>query len=282
MQQLPLIEHLDAAAPAAAATAPIIHVGMAGWSLPTALQPRFPGAGSHLQRYAAVLPAVEINSSFYRPHRPATYARWRDSVPENFRFSAKLPREITHMRRLRDAEAALDSFLGEISHLGDRLACLLVQMPPSLAYDAEVAAAFFSRLRGSVPAGVDLACEARHKSWFSPEATRMLGAERVARVIADPEVAADKAPVCYRDLVYIRLHGSPEIYHSDYSEDCLRKLVPRLRHHLQRGRRVWCIFDNTASGAALPNALATLDYLAEDQRGGGAGGVPGGGGGGLL
>jgi uncharacterized protein YecE (DUF72 family) len=272
----------NAEMPAPREDAEAIRIGTAGWSLQTALQHRFPGSGTHLQRYAAVLPGVEINSSFYRPHRPVTYARWRDSVPAGFRFSVKIPREITHMRRLRDVEAALDVFLGEALHLGDRLGCLLVQMPPSLAYDAGVAGAFFRRLRASVPAGVGLACEARHRSWFGEEAAAMLGAERVARVIADPAVVDAMAPVQYRDLVYIRLHGSPEIYHSNYSDACLRDLAQRLLHHRRQGRQVWCIFDNTASGAALPNALATLEDVQAGQRGGGAGGAPGGGGGGML
>lgn len=263
-----------------------IRIGMAGWSLPTSLQPRFRGAGTHLQRYAAVLPAVEINSSFYRPHLPTTYARWRDSVPADFRFSVKLPREITHFRRLKEIEAPLDSFLGEVLHLGNRLGCVLVQMPPSLAFDPDAAADLFRRLRVGLPEGVGLACEARHRSWFGEEAVALLGDEQVARVIADPPVVSEMAPVIYRDLLYIRLHGSPEIYHSNYSDDCLQRLAPRLLHHQQRGRQVWCIFDNTASGAALPNALATLERVrqgdAGDQRGGGAGGMPGGGGGGIF
>jgi uncharacterized protein YecE (DUF72 family) len=263
-------------------SADICHVGTAGWSLQTALQPRFPGAGSHLQRYARVLPAVEINSSFYRPHRPATYARWRDSVPAEFRFCVKLFREITHFRRLHDVEEVLDSFLGEVLNLGDRLGCVLVQMPPSLAFEAGIADKFFHRLRASVPADLGLACEARHRSWFGEEAAQLLARESVARVIADPAVVTDAAPVGYRDLVYIRLHGSPEIYHSNYDDACLQKLALRLQHHREKGRQVWCIFDNTASGAALPNALSTLDLLQQDQRGGGAGGMPGGGGGGLL
>jgi uncharacterized protein YecE (DUF72 family) len=267
---------------------PVAHacIGVAGWSLPLALQPRFPANGSHLERYAAVFPSVEINSSFYRPHKPATYARWRDSVPGHFRFSVKLPREITHYRRLANVEEPLSAFLDEAGNLGDRLGCLLVQMPPSAAYDAAIATAFFSGLRERIGEQVDIACEARHRSWFGPEAAHMLASVRAGRVIADPAVGAEAAPVQYRELVYIRLHGSPEIYHSNYDHACLRDLAAKLRHHLGRGRRVWCIFDNTASGCALPNALDTLAGLEEMDAGkalqrGGAGGVPGGGGGGV-
>src|SRR5258708_2979797 len=98
-----------------------LRVGCAGWSIPKKQAHHFPGAGSHLERYAGRFNAVEINSSFYRPHRPTTYARWADSVPAGFRFAVKVPREITHERRLVDAAEGLDRFLAEACALGDRL-----------------------------------------------------------------------------------------------------------------------------------------------------------------
>ena len=232
-----------------------ILVGCAGWSLSSAVAPQFPGEGSHLERYARVLPAVEINSSFYRPHRPATYARWRDSVPPAFRFSVKLPKEITHVRRLHGIEQEVEDFLDGASNLGDRFGCLLVQLPPSLALDATAASALFSRLRERLD--VAIACEARHQAWFGKEAAELLARHKVARVEADPQVAVEPVPALYEDVVYVRLHGSPVIYHSDYPRDYLEENAARLIEHHRLGRQVWCIFDNTASGAAVPNALAT-------------------------
>ena len=103
-------------------------IGCAGWSLPREFWPQFAADGTHLQRYASRFAAVEINSSFYRPHRPATYARWAASVPASFRFAAKLPRRITHELRLRQSEAALSIFLAEVTALQSQLGCLLVQL----------------------------------------------------------------------------------------------------------------------------------------------------------
>ena len=240
---------------------PGILVGCAGWSLATTVQPMFPAQGSHLERYAQVLPAVEINSSFYRPHRPDTYARWRDSVPPSFRFSVKLPREITHERRLHDTGAAVDVFLEAACHLGDRFGCLLVQMPPSLAFDAATAEALFARLRKRLDAAI--ACEPRHQSWFGPEAAALLARFEVARVLADPQVGVDPAPAIYQGTVYVRLHGSPVIYHSDYPAAFLQQNVAWLLEQHGLGRQVWCIFDNTASGAAVPNALATMQQVGD-------------------
>ena len=258
-----------------------IMVGCAGWSLSSAVQPRFPGEGSHLERYARIFPAVEINSSFYRPHKPSTYARWRDSVPPGFRFSLKLPKEITHERRLRDIAEPVAVFLDAAGQLADRFGCLLVQMPPSLAFEQAAATALFAMLRDRLQTGI--ACEPRHQSWFGEEATELLARFQVGRVLADPQVALHPAPALFQGLVYVRLHGSPVIYHSDYPEDCLRRNAAWLARQQRQGREVWCIFDNTASGAAVPNALTTLaftDAYRRNQRGG-AGAGPGGGGGGL-
>src|SRR5687768_16375503 len=111
-----------------------VRIGCAGWSLPRDSWPQFPETGTHLQRYAQRLNAVEINSSFYRPHQPATYERWAASVPAGFRFSVKVPKTITHESRLRSCDALLASFLAQATGLGDKLGCLLVQLPPSLAF----------------------------------------------------------------------------------------------------------------------------------------------------
>ena len=100
-----------------------------------------------MQRYAARFNAVEINSSFYRPHQTATYSRWAASVPEHFRFSVKLPKTITHQQRLAGCAGLLDDFLAQAGGLGEKLGCLLVQLPPSLAFDTAVAQEFLRALR---------------------------------------------------------------------------------------------------------------------------------------
>lgn len=236
-----------------------VRVGTAGWSIPPIHAALFPGEGSHLQRYARVLPAVEINSSFYRPHRRATYERWAASVPEAFRFAVKMPREITHRLRLRDAEPARERFLDEVSGLGEKLGPILVQLPPKLAFDAATSEAFFAGLRRGHAGGV--ACEPRHPSWFTPEADGLLRAYRVALVAADPPVlprASD--PGGFPGLAYYRLHGSPETYRSAYDDAFLHAIGAALRA-LPAGTPAFCIFDNTARGAAAPNALALQDLL---------------------
>jgi uncharacterized protein YecE (DUF72 family) len=237
-----------------------IYAGCAGWNLPRAVQQHFPQQGSHLERYASVLPAVEINSSFYRPHRAATYARWHDSVPDGFRFSVKMPRTITHQLRLHAAERELLQFMEAAGHLREKLGCLLVQLPPSLPYERTLAARFFDQLRSV--AAMDIACEPRHASWAGAEASELLGSLRIARVIADPPVLEAPFEPLYTEVVYMRLHGSPIIYRSPYQSGVLQQLSKELALHKRLGRRAWCIFDNTADGAAVPNALTLLADLA--------------------
>jgi uncharacterized protein YecE (DUF72 family) len=227
-----------------------LRLGVAGWSIPRAVAGAFPAAGSVLQRYARVFNAVEINSSFYRPHKPETYARWADSVGDDFRFAVKLPRAITHEARLAGVDVLMDRFAGEAGALGIKLGCVLVQLPPSLAFDAAVAPAALAALRERF--GCLLACEARHGTWFGEAATALLRQFGVTRVIADPPVGEAGPYIATAPTAYVRLHGSPRIYFSSYEPGRLA----RVREWLAAQPGAWCIFDNTASGAAVENALA--------------------------
>jgi uncharacterized protein YecE (DUF72 family) len=159
-------------------------IGVAGWGLSRAVADRFPAAGTHLERYASVLPAVEINSCFYRHHRPGTYAKWAASVPDGFRFSVKLPKAITHDAGLAAWEPVLGRFLDESASLGEMLGCVLVQLPPRLAFDAPIAEAFFRALRARY-AG-PLALEPRHATWGADAPEQLLRELGIARVAADP------------------------------------------------------------------------------------------------
>lgn len=239
-----------------------IRIGTAGWSIPAASRARFPADGQALQRYAARMHATEINSSFYRSHAVGTYTKWASLVPAGFRFSVKLPRTITQYARLRGVDALLDSFMAEVGGLGRKLGRLLVQLPPSLAFDPAVADAFFSALRARAGC-TGIACEPRHVSWAHDEAESLLRAYQVARVAADPaRFDADAEPGGARPAYY-RLHGSPRIYFDAYGEARLRPLAERLC----RQRDAWVIFDNTAHGHAVADALCLWRLLGDMRHG---------------
>ena len=237
-----------------------VHLGIAGWSIRREHSARFQGIGTHLQRYSTLFNCVEINSCFYRPHRFTTYERWAASVPEYFRFSVKLPKAITHEARLVDTTVALEQFLNETSGLGTKRGPVLVQLPPSFAFDATVASSFFDALRKRYEG--DVVFEPRHETWFTDEAESMLRGFRVARVAADPaRVPAAAKPGGYDRIVYVRLHGSPRIYYSAYSAEALEDVARTLEDKARRGISTWCIFDNTALGAATADALTVKSLL---------------------
>lgn len=228
-------------------------IGCAGWTVPKISAVHFPIEGSHLERFAGVFGCVEINSAFYRPHRPATYARWAASTPAPFRFSVKVPKLITHEARLVQADELLDRYAGEVSALGEKLGCILTQLPPKLVFDTQVADAYFMALRQRFDCM--LACEARHPGWFGPEASALLSAHGVTRVIADPAAGQPGPHVPTSGALYVRLHGSPLVYYSTYENDYLRSLGAAIAAHVAAGRQVWCVFDNTLSPTFVEQAL---------------------------
>ncbi|MEA2953231.1 MAG: hypothetical protein QOJ96_2751 [Alphaproteobacteria bacterium] len=229
-------------------------IGTAGWTVPSRYAREVPPGGSQLERYARCLNAVEINSSFHRPHQRKTYERWARSTPDGFRFAVKMPKAMTHAAKLVGCGALLDRFVAEVAGLGDKLSVLLIQLPPKHIFDEPAVDGFLRELRSRI--NTPLALEARNASWFTPEVDAWLADRQVSRVAADPARVADAGkPGGWNGLVYYRWHGAPRIYFSDYDAAALATLKQRLEQHRARHIPAWYIFDNTASGAALGNAL---------------------------
>jgi uncharacterized protein YecE (DUF72 family) len=223
-------------------------IGTAGWSVPSVAKDAFEKQGSQLERYSSRFSCAEINSSFYHPHRAETYARWAASVPESFRFAVKVPRAITHEARLYDSRARLKEFADQIVGLGGKLGPILIQLPPSLECDLARAKSFLGEFRQQFEG--DAVIEPRHPSWFECDTEKLLCAYRLGRVAADPARCPGAAtPGGWAGLRYWRLHGSPRMYYTPYGEERLRCMAARLMPG------DWCIFDNTASGAAIHDAL---------------------------
>ena len=245
---------------------PAIRIGCAGWSISSQQTTLFDAGESLLARYATRFDVVEINSSFHRPHRQQTYARWAEAVPRRFRFSVKLPRAITHDARLQGVGDALARFADEVAGLGAKLGGVLVQLPPSLVYDARVANTFFSMLRRRIAA--PLACEPRHASWFEPQVHALWLRHAVARVAADPpKPPPASAPGGAGRWNYWRMHGSPRVYYSAYDDAHLKALATVLRDVARARRPAWCLFDNTAHGHAVTDALRLQALLGNAPTG---------------
>jgi len=231
-----------------------LYTGTAGWSNPPTERNQRSPENSHLQHYAAHFNAVEINSSFYRSHARNTYERWSADTPAGFRFAVKAPRSITHDGGLKHCRRELHQFLQETAGLGKKLAVILVQTPASLEFDRAVATRFFKSVTEASTARV--AFEPRHPSWFEPRAQATLSDLNVSRVVADPAKCegAGEPPQAAR-LIYYRLHGSPRMYYSAYSEEYLSNLSKQIQILRKRSKEVWCMFDNTARHASWGNAM---------------------------
>jgi uncharacterized protein YecE (DUF72 family) len=233
-------------------------IGTAGWSLPTKLG----RSGTRLHQYSRIFNCVEVNSSFYRPHRIRTWAKWASETPDSFRFSVKAPKTITHENKLRTAEYLLRDFLEQIKPLEEKIGPLLFQLPPSLAFHPAVTEEFFAVLR-TLYRG-EIVVEPRNTTWFDTTVEALLKKYGIARAAADPPAGdlAAKEPGGDSDLVYYRLHGSPRPYYSKYENLFLSALANKV----QDCRNAWIIFDNTVLSNAYDDAL-TLQTLVESRGG---------------
>lgn len=241
-----------------------IRIGCAGWSILSRHRALFDDDGSHLARYASRFDAVEINSSFYRPHAATTYARWAAQVPAHFRFSVKLPKTITHEAALRRCGPGLTRFADEVAGLRRKLGGILVQLPPSLAFNARVADVFFAMARRRFTCAI--ACEPRHPSWFLPGVDALWRRHDIARVAADPARVPDAAhPGGAGRWSYFRWHGSPRMYYDTYDDARLQVLAAAVRAATGARRSGWVIFDNTAGGHAIADAARLQRLLAADS-----------------
>jgi uncharacterized protein YecE (DUF72 family) len=237
-----------------------IHVGTSGWSYrhwegalyPPGLEPR-----ARLGFYTRAFGTVEVNSTFYRWPRAATFARWRGVSPEGFVWTVKAPRSLTHAARLYAPERWLGEVCKGLGRLETKLGVLLVQLPPGLALDLARLGYFLS----IVPRHLRVAVEFRHESWHREEVFRLLERWGAAYCVTSgarlPCVLRATAP-----FVYARLHGPDRehLYAGSYPDEDMRWWAARVREWADAGRDVYAYFNNDGGGNAVRNA-ATLKRM---------------------
>jgi uncharacterized protein YecE (DUF72 family) len=173
-----------------------------------------------------------------------------------------MPKAVSHTKRLRDCGAEVQAFLDQASCLGAKLGILLLQLPPGLAFDPRIVLPFLDDLRKRHHGAI--ACEPRHASWFMANVDAALREYGITRVAADPaRVPRAAAPAGDRRIEYLRLHGSPRMYYDAYSDEARARLAQRLTRPEKRTRERWCIFDNTAEGHAIDDALKLKALVAD-------------------
>jgi len=239
---------------------PLPRIGTSGWSYPGWRQGFYAGVPRRrwLEHCARQFTAIEVNATFYRLLRPATYQGWRGQTPDGFVFAIKGSRFVTHLRRLQQPEQPVALQRERTAGLGDKLAAVLWQLPPDLEKDLERLEGFVRALGGWPEARH--AIEFRHPSWFDDQVAECLSRAALAVCLSD----AAGWPMWERvttDLVYVRLHGHQRTYASGYDRRALSGWAARVRGWLAEGRQVHLYFDNDAEGRAPYDALRLLELL---------------------
>lgn len=243
-----------------------LYIGTSGWSYgnwkPDFYPPELKSA-DFLNFYAKHFSTTEINSSFYHFTMKKTIEKWLENTPDNFRFSAKLHRSITHYQKLQDIEAPLTKYAEIFSQLKPKLGPVLIQLPPSLNFQQNIVEAFYTILRRIMP-DFTFALEARHTSWFSDESFDLMAEYDIANVWADAGRRFPSSDAVTNNEAYIRFHGREKLYASEYEDDVLEDFAERIALYLDEGLRVWVYFNNTMFGHALHNAQ-TLEKMIEKR-----------------
>lgn len=257
-----------------------VRIGISGWTYPPWRGIFFPKNLSQkleLEYAASIFRTIEINGTFYSLQRPSSYQAWAERTPEDFMFSVKAPRYITHMRRLREVEAPLANFFASgVLKLGAKLGPILWQLPPNLKYSHELIESFFELLPRTTAEAVELgkkhdgkvegrtfletdrnrplrhALEIRHPSFVVPEFIALLRRHKVALVCADT-VEWPRLMDVTSDFVYCRLHGSEVLYSSGYNKAALDEWAGRVTAWAKGGESTDGEFASTKSATKRTN-----------------------------
>jgi uncharacterized protein YecE (DUF72 family) len=268
-----------------------VKVGISGWTYDgwrRAFYPEGLPRRLELAHVAERLGSVEINGSFYSLQRPTSWTRWRSETPESFVFAVKGGRYITHVRRLRDVEVPLATFLASgVLALGPKLGPLLWQLPPQLAYDEARLTAFLELLPRTTGAALELArrfdperlkpdrvlietdadrplrhaVEVRHPSFAAAEPIALLRRHDVALVVADSAGKWPHLEEVTSSFVYVRLHGAEELYTSGYTDAALDEWAIKIAAWRDAGLDVFVYFDNDVKVRAPYDAMALAARL---------------------
>ena len=236
-----------------------IHIGTSGWSYDHWQGTFYPpglAANRRLAYYQRHFRTVEINSTFYSLPSADSLVRWYESTAEDFIFSVKASRYITHMKKLRDPQRTVKEFINRVEVLRDKLGPILFQLPPRWHINAERLAAFLKRL----PREHRYAVEFRDPSWFSPQIYELLARHTVAFCIfdLDKRVSPMQVPA---DFAYIRLHGPLGPYQGRYDDRALHDWAESITRWRLAGRDVFCYFDNDEAAHAVQDAQCLLAML---------------------
>lgn len=220
-----------------------------------------------LQFYSEQYNTAEVNYSFYRLPKKETYEKWRLTTPDDFLFTLKCSRLITHTKRLNVLGDLWENFLSNSLVLENKLGPILCQFPESFQADASRLQEFLSTARNAVEHDLEirLAVEFRHPSWFHKDIYRVLEKNNTALVIADSS-EFPRHDVMTADFAYFRYHGPTRLFASSYSRSQMQEEAQKMRKCLRQNMDVFAYFNNDGFGFAIKNSLLLKDLLEDRSR----------------
>ncbi|MCF6402917.1 DUF72 domain-containing protein [Chitinophaga filiformis] len=239
--------------------------GTSGLVLPVANKLAFPPAykdKSRLSYYASMFNSLEVNSSFYKVPMPTTTRRWATEVPEDFKFTFKLFKGITHNKELVFEEELVQKFMHVIDQVGDKKGALLVQFPAGIHYDScSQLERLLSSIRQCDPKKTwDLCIEFRHMSWYQKETYKLLKKYHAAMVMHDMPKSLPPQIASRLKFEYVRFHGPAGDYKGGYTDEVLQVYADKIDAWLKEGKTVYVYFNNTI-GDALKNLIKLTESI---------------------
>jgi uncharacterized protein YecE (DUF72 family) len=233
-----------------------IHIGTSGWSYKHWKGLFYPpklAATKWLPYYAQHFSTTEINGSFYRLPSQETVLKWMEQVPEGFIFCPKMSRFLTHLKKLRDPEEPLERFFGIFEPMKGKMGPVLIQLPPFLKFDYDIADYFFQLLKKQY-GGYEFVLEVRHTTWLQEESLTLMTKYDIGFVISQSGEAFPYLEMVTAKNIYVRFHGPAQLYASSYTDEMLREFAHKFREWSREGHIIWAYFNNDVGGYALEDA----------------------------
>lgn len=233
-----------------------IFIGTAGWQYPEwkkSFYPKGTQQRSYLKHYSTVFNAVELNSSYYQLPNPETVIEWKNRTPKNFQLCPRLIQAITMKKRLKTGGNLLKAFLGHFMPLEDRMGPVIIEIPANIPFEHQNVEPFLDML-SRFSHHYTFVIEPRHLSWMNPKAAEMCEERELTWSISD---FCGKIPTIQKtigDKVYLRFHGTDDLYQSRYHTRTLEHCAEKVFHWVEEGKLVYVLFNNNFGGFALENA----------------------------
>ena len=243
----------------------LFYCGTSGLNLPVPIS-KYPGefmGKSRLNYYSHLYNSIEINSIFYKLPGDKTVIKWAESVPDDFQFTFKISKTITHAKSLNFSANDLEVFLRTAENIGNKKGCLLAQFPPSLNIDNlnQLQKLVEALAEATQNAGWKIAMEFRNASWYEKEVYELLNEFEIGIVLHDIPTSATPFDVVSGNFVYLRFHGPEPRYRGDYTDDYLKGYAQRIKGWISENKMVYAYFNNTV-GPAVKNLQTLVDFLA--------------------